>query len=56
MNSAPAEQHDLDFTEIDEIDDIDDDQQLVLIWCSKHRVYEWHWVPIDVAQPRLRKS
>ena len=36
--------HDLDYSEIDELDEIDEDQQLTLIWCAKHRKYEWHWL------------
>ena len=38
------EKHVLDTAEIDEVDEIDGEQQLVLVWCDTHQVYEWHWV------------
>lgn len=36
--------HDLDFTEIDELDEISGDEQLALIWCDTHETWEWHRV------------
>jgi len=39
--------HDLDFSEIDDKDEISGHEQYVLIWCNTHRKYEWHWVPRD---------
>ena len=36
--------HDLDYSEIDELDEIDGDEQLSLIWCDAHEEYEWHWL------------
>jgi hypothetical protein len=39
--------HKLDLAEIDELDEIDGDQQLKLIWCETHQKYEWHWLPRD---------
>jgi hypothetical protein len=41
------EMHKLDLAEIDELDEIDGDQQLKLIWCETHQKYEWHWLPRD---------
>jgi hypothetical protein len=41
----PNEEHDLDYDDIDELDEIGAGEQLVLIWCDTHEVYEWHWVP-----------
>lgn len=38
--------HDLDYGDIDELDEIADDNQLALIWCWKHKVYEWHALPL----------
>jgi hypothetical protein len=38
--------HDLDLSEIDELDEIDGDQQLCLVWCDVHRCHEWHWLPM----------
>ena len=41
-------EHDLDFAEIDEKDEISGDEQYVLIWCNTHQKYEWHWVDRDL--------
>jgi hypothetical protein len=38
---------DIDPTDIDELDEIDDGQQYALVWCQTHERYEWHWI----AQP-----
>ena len=32
--------HDLDYGEINELDEISGDYQLVLIWCETHQTYE----------------
>lgn len=39
--------HDLDYSDIDELDEIDEYRQLALIWCRVHKKYEWQWVEID---------
>lgn len=36
--------HDLDYGEIDALDEISGDYQLVLIWCETHQTYESHWI------------
>ena len=36
--------HKLDPSQIDEMDEIDDDQQLSLVWCETHQAWEWHWL------------
>lgn len=54
MKGPIVKQHDLDYAEIDDLDEISGDEQLALIWCNTHRKYEWQWVAIDVAQPRRR--
>jgi hypothetical protein len=36
--------HELDYSEIDQEDEISGDEQLVLIWCNTHQDYEWHWI------------
>jgi hypothetical protein len=40
-------EHDLDYDEIDELDEISGDYQYVYIWCDIHQTHEWHWVPIE---------
>jgi hypothetical protein len=40
--------HELDTGEIDELDELDDDSQLALIWCCTHRRYESHYIPLDL--------
>jgi hypothetical protein len=47
---AKATPHILDPSDIDEIDEVDGDERLVLIWCSAHRAYEWHWVSWDAEE------
>ncbi len=41
--------HDLDLSQIDELDEIDGDQQFASVWCDTHRKFEWHW--IDCVRP-----
>ena len=36
--------HDLDYSEIDELDEISGDEQLCFIWCNTHEEHEWHWI------------
>jgi hypothetical protein len=36
--------HKLDFSDIDEEGQINDDEQEFLIFCETHRKYEWHWL------------
>lgn len=36
--------HDLDYSNIDELDEISGDEQFCLIWCNTHQIYEWHWI------------
>lgn len=43
-----AEQHILDTGEIDSLDEVDDGDQLALVWCETHKIYEWHYLPLDV--------
>jgi hypothetical protein len=38
-------QHDLDYSEIDDLDEISGDEQLALTWCCTHKQWEWHWTP-----------
>ena len=37
--------HLLDCDEIDELDEINGDHQLALVWCKSHSKYEWHNLP-----------
>jgi hypothetical protein len=37
--------HDIDLSEgADDLDEIDGDEQLALVWCRTHRDWEWHWI------------
>jgi hypothetical protein len=47
--------HDLDYSDIDELDEIDEYRQLALVWCRVHEKYEWHWVEIDCLPGRRAK-
>jgi hypothetical protein len=40
-------EHELDYSEIDELDEISGDEQYVYIWCVTHQTHEWHWVLIE---------
>lgn len=37
--------HNLQCDDIDELDEINGDVQLALVWCSIHCRYEWHSIP-----------
>lgn len=37
--------HLLNCHEIDDLDEIDGDGQLALVWCETHHRYEWHNIP-----------
>ena len=39
--------HELDPTEIDELDEISGDEQLVNIWCNTCNKYEWRSILIE---------
>lgn len=43
----PDEKHDLDTSQVDDLDEISGDEQLKLVWCNTHQKWEWHWLPID---------
>jgi hypothetical protein len=45
--------HNLDYGEIDEVDEISGDEQLVLIWCRAHHTYEWHWIEMPMEGKEL---
>jgi hypothetical protein len=38
--------HDLDYAEIDDLDEISGDEQLALIWCNTHQKHEWQWIAV----------
>lgn len=40
-------EHELDLSEIDELDEIDEDRQLSLVWCRTHQRYERHWLEME---------
>ena len=49
--------HDLDYSEIDELDERADDEQLVLIWCDTHNKYEWHWIDRSlIGTPKAKRQ
>jgi hypothetical protein len=39
--------HQLDLTQVDQLDDRSGDEQLALVWCETHKTYEWHYVEIS---------
>lgn len=43
--SSQEETHDLDWDEIDSLDEISGDEQQALVWCRTHKRFEWHWLP-----------
>jgi hypothetical protein len=43
----PNEEHELDYRDFDELDELGAGEQLVLIWCDTHEDYAWHWVPFE---------
>ena len=43
---AKGKIHELDPHDVDERDEIDEYQQLCLVWCETCRKYEWHWIDL----------
>lgn len=54
QKEGPKMAHLLDTETIDDCDAVDGDEQLLLIWCDTHAVFEWHWLPRDLVGPRYR--
>lgn len=48
--------HDIDPSDVDDLDEISGDEQYALVWCHTHKNYEWHWIPISEAERRKRKA
>ena len=46
MRAVKSGGHELDCCNIEEWDEINDDLQLVWIWCRIHKKLEWHSVPL----------
>lgn len=45
-------EHEIDTSQIDERDEIDDGTQYCLVWCNTHQTWEWHWIEIDGTDTR----
>jgi hypothetical protein len=44
QEEPPPNYHELDYDNIDDLDEIDGDEQLALIYCDSHRAWEWHYI------------
>jgi hypothetical protein len=42
MTTKKEQRHELDYSDIDDYDEISGDEQLTFIWCNTHKQYEWH--------------
>lgn len=40
--------HEIDPDQVDDLDEISGDEQLALVWCETHKVWEWHWIERDL--------
>ena len=40
--------HEVDPSQVDELDDISGDEQLALVWCETHNTWEWHYIDRDL--------
>jgi hypothetical protein len=40
--------HEVDPSQVDELDEISGDEQLALVWCETHGDWEWHWIDRDL--------
>jgi hypothetical protein len=38
----------------DDLDEIDGDEQLALVWCETHAKWERHWIPLDLRRRARR--
>lgn len=50
-DADPNEEYDLDYDDIDELDEIGDGEQLVPVWFATHSDDEWHRVPPEAFPP-----
>ena len=55
MREHEEELHDLDYGNIDDLDEIDESEQLALVWCDTHQEFEWHWIPLGEIPGRRRR-
>jgi len=46
-------EHDVDLSDIADLDEINGDEQLAYIWCKKHNKYEWHSLNYDHQTKRV---
>jgi len=49
-------EHDIDPTDIDDLDEISGDEQQALVWCNTHERYEWHWIERTNIPNRRRRT
>lgn len=40
--------HEIDPSQVDELDEISGDEQSALVWCETHKTWEWHWIDRDM--------
>lgn len=45
ITDKEGKEHDLELSEIDELDEISGDDQLCRIFCYTHKKHESHWIP-----------
>lgn len=45
MTDIDPNRHELSTGEIDSVDEVDEENQLALVWCNSHEKYEWHNLP-----------
>lgn len=38
--------HQLDPSQVDQLDDRSGDEQLALVWCETHKSWEWHYIEL----------
>lgn len=40
--------HEVDPSQVDQLDEISGDEQQALVWCDTHKDWEWHWIDRDM--------
>ena len=40
--------HEVDPSQVDQLDEIDGDEQQAMVWCETHEAWEWHWIDRDM--------
>ena len=55
-HSTSNQKCNLDFDDVDSLDEISGDEQLALVYCRTHKKYHWKWCDRDDVNPPRRRT